>query len=139
MKIGSVAKQAGMTVETIRFYEKRGLIQPPSRNDSGYRIYSPDIIKQLLFITRAKELGFSLKEIKELFLLRVDPHTTCAEIKKQTENKIADIEKKIHDLELIKEALVKLATTCPGAGSLSKCPIIEAIDRKSEENEHASF
>ncbi len=66
MKIGAVAKQAGISVEAVRFYEKQGLINTPSRNDSGYRVYSPDIINQLLFVTRAKELGFSLKEIKEL-------------------------------------------------------------------------
>jgi MerR family mercuric resistance operon transcriptional regulator len=131
MKIGAVAKQVGISVEAIRFYEKQGLIEIPSRNESGYRVYPPDAVKQLLFINRAKELGFTLKEIKELLFLRFDPNATCAEIKKQTENKIADIEQKILDLEQIKVALVKLTNICPGSGSLGKCPIIEAMDNKT--------
>lgn len=130
MKIGSVAKQAGMSVETVRFYEKQGLIATPPRNESGYRIYSPNMVNQLLFVTRAKQLGFSLKEIKEILLLRNSPNITCAEIKNQTEKKIAAIKKKITDLRLIKDSLVKLSTTCPGVGSIDKCPIIKTIDSK---------
>lgn len=130
MKIGSVAKQVGITVEAIRFYEKHGLIDTPNRNESGYRVYHPDVVKQLLFISRAKELGFTLKEIKELLHLRFSPNSTCAGIKKQTENKIADIEQKISDLGEIKAALVKLTKICPGSGSLGKCPILKALDNK---------
>lgn len=131
MRIGAVAKQVGISVEAVRFYEKQGLIEIPTRNESNYRVYSPDVVKQLSFINRAKELGFTLKEIKELLFLRLDPNTTCAEIKKQTDNKIADIEQKILDLEQIKAALVKLTSICPGSGSLGKCPIIEAMDNKT--------
>lgn len=132
MKIGAVAKQAGISVEAVRFYEKQGLINTPSRNDSGYRVYSPDIINQLLFVTRAKELGFSLKEIKELLILRDSPGITCAEIKNQTENKIADIERKITDLKIIKSFLDKLVKSCPGKGTIKKCPILKTITSKNE-------
>ncbi len=128
MKIGQVAKQAGISVEAVRFYEKQGLIKSPARNESGYRIYSSDAIHQLSFVTRAKELGFSLKEIRELLLLRDSPNITCAEIKNQTEKKIADIEQKITDLKLIKDSLVALANSCPGVGTLDKCPILKRFD-----------
>ena len=89
MKIGAVARQAGITVEAVRFYEKKGLLEAPARNESGYRVYSRESLQQLLFITRSKELGFSLKEIKELLQLREAPGTTCTEIKAQAEKKLS--------------------------------------------------
>ncbi len=128
MTIGQVARQAGVGVETIRFYERAGLIEEPPRRDSGYRQYSADVVKRLLFIKRAKELGFSLKEIQELLTLRVDPETTCTDVKRQAEAKIADIEHKIADLMRMKEALVRVADACPGDGPLSACPILDALD-----------
>ncbi|HFQ81908.1 MAG TPA: MerR family transcriptional regulator [Desulfobacterales bacterium] len=133
MKIGEAAKKAGISVEAVRFYEKQGLIGIPTRNDSGYRVYSPDIMNQLLFVIRAKELGFSLKEIKELLLLRNSPNITCADIKLQAEKKIAAIESKIYDLELIKKSLIRLTNSCPGAGAIKLCPILSKIDNKEGE------
>src|SRR5262249_51950104 len=108
LSIGQVARQAGVGVETVRFYERQGLLQEPARKDSGYRQYPEDAVARLRFIRRAKELGFSLKEIKELLALRVDPSTTCAEVKKQAEAKIGDIEEKLRTLQRMKKALVKL-------------------------------
>ncbi|MCF6186827.1 MAG: heavy metal-responsive transcriptional regulator [Desulfobulbaceae bacterium] len=127
MKISKVAGQAGITVETVRFYEKKGLLPPPARNESGYRVYSPESLQQLLFITRSKNLGFSLKEIKELLHLRAAPDTTCTEIKEQAEKKFIEVEKKIQDLERIKAGLREITNACPGAGPLRSCPIIGAI------------
>src|SRR2546426_303226 len=112
LTIGQVARQAGIGVETVRFYEREGLLQEPARRESGYRQYSEDVVARLRFIRRAKELGFSLKEIKELLALRVDPSTTCREVKEQAEAKIAHIEGKIASLVRMNEALVKLATVC---------------------------
>jgi MerR family transcriptional regulator, copper efflux regulator len=128
LTIGQVAHQAGVGVETIRFYEREGLIDEPPRRDSGYRQYSPDVVTRILFIKRAKELGFSLKEIQELLLLRVDPESTCVDVKRQTEVKIADVERKIEDLLRMKQALVKVANLCSGDGPLSACPILDALD-----------
>ena len=130
MRIGKVAKQVGITVETIRFYEKRGLIEPPRRNESGYRDYPEDVVKLVSFIKRAKELGFSLKEIKNLMSLRFTPGTTCSEVKKQTIEKIADIDRKVDDLLKIKGALTELVSVCPGQGPLSHCTIMEALESK---------
>ena len=130
MRIGKVAKQVGITVETIRFYEKRGLIEPPRRNESGYRDYPEDVVQLVSFIKRAKELGFSLKEIKNLMSLRFTPGTTCSEVKKQTIEKIADIDRKVDDLLKIKGALTELVSVCPGQGPLNHCTIMEALESK---------
>lgn len=130
MTIGQVARQAGVGVETVRFYERQGLLNEPPRRESGYRQYEEDVVARLRFIKRAKELGFSLKEIKELLALRVDPTTTCREVKEQAEAKIADIEGKIASLLRMKKALVKLTAVCRGQGPTSECPILEALEKE---------
>ena len=132
MRIGKVAKQVGITVEAIRFYEKKGLIEPPGRNESGYRDYPEDAVQLVSFIKRAKELGFSLKEIKDLMSLRYTPGTTCSEVKEQTEVKIADIDRKVEDLLRIKKALTELVSVCPGQGPLNHCSIMEALESKNK-------
>ena len=133
LTIGQVARQAGVGVETVRFYERQGLLEEPSRRESGYRQYPEDVVSRLRFIRRAKELGFSLKEIKELLALRVDPSTTCREVKEQAEAKIGDIEEKIHSLQRMKKALVKLTAVCGGRGPTSECPILDALDKEGED------
>src|SRR5262245_14308151 len=96
MTIGQVARQGGVGVETVRFYERRGLLQEPSRKESGYRHYGDETVSRLRFIRRAKELGFSLKEIGELLTLRIDPDTDSGDVKRRAEAKIADIDARIH-------------------------------------------
>jgi MerR family mercuric resistance operon transcriptional regulator len=127
---GQLAKKAQVNVETIRYYERRGLIPEPLRSESGYRHYSQDSIARIQFIKRAKELGFSLKEVSELLSLRVDPNTNCADVKRMAEVKITDIKEKILALQRIKEALTKLRASCTGRGPAGKCPILEALDTK---------
>lgn len=130
LTIGQVARRAGFGIETIRFYERIELIDKPPRRPSGYREYPEIVILQLRFIKRAKELGFSLKEIKEQLSLRIDPATTCADIRERAEAKIADIEGKIQSLEGIKHVLTRLTASCGGMGPLSECPILEALERE---------
>jgi len=132
LTIGQVARRAGLGLETVRFYERQGLIKEPPRKESGYRQYEENVVARLRFIKRAKELGFSLKEIKELLALRVDPTTTCGEVRSKAEEKIADIEEKIQTLQRMKKALVKLTAACRGRGPTSDCPILEALDRQKE-------
>jgi MerR family mercuric resistance operon transcriptional regulator len=132
LTIGQVARCAGVGVETVRFYERQGLLEEPARRDSGYRQYPEDVVARLRFIRRAKELGFSLKEIKELLALRVDPDTTCAEIKQRAQAKIADVEEKIRALQRIKKALVRLTAVCRGRGPTNECPILDALDKEEE-------
>jgi MerR family mercuric resistance operon transcriptional regulator len=120
-------------LETVRFYERQGLLAQPTRQASGYRQYTEDVVVRLRFIRRAKELGFSLKEIGELISLRSDPTTTCAQVKERAQVKIAEIASKIHDLQRIKKALGKLMAACQGTGPISECPILDALDPRIEE------
>jgi len=124
MTIGKLAKRAGVGVETIRFYERKGLLPEPPRRYSGYREYPESAIDRVRFIRRAKELGFTLKEIGELLELRIRPGTTCRQISDQATAKIADIEEKIRSLEAMRSALEKLAADCPASGPTSECPIL---------------
>src|SRR5229473_978214 len=94
LSIGQVARKAGVGVETVRYYEREGLLEEPPRRASGYRQYSEQVVTRLHFIKRAQQLGFSLKEISELLLLRVDAQTSCDEVKQRTEAKIAEVERK---------------------------------------------
>lgn len=132
LTIGKVAKQSGLGVETIRFYERRGLLDPPPRNDSGYRQYPVETITKLHFIKRAKTLGFSLKEIGELFNLRQNHNATCGDVRLQAQAKIKNIEEKIHDLNKMKEALAELTCKCQGQGPIRDCPILSALDPQGE-------
>ena len=100
LTIGQLAKDAGVNIETIRYYERRGLIPEPPRRKSGYRQYGSDFVLRIQFIKRAQELGFSLNEIDELLALRVDSGTACSEVKHHAEAKIADIEGKIKTLQI---------------------------------------
>jgi len=133
LTIGEVAKRSGIGLETVRFYERKGLIEEPPRTDSGYRQYPKDVVGRIRFIKRAKELGFSLKEISELLSLRVDPDTKCADVRKQTELKLADVGEKIRALQRIKTALKKLVASCVGTGPAGDCPILEALDSQEKE------
>ena len=133
LTIGQLAKRSGIGLETVRFYERKGLIEEPPRTLSGYRQYPENVVARIRFIIRAKELGFSLKEISGLLSLRVSPNTTCADVRRQAELKIADVEEKIRSLEGIRIALVKLAASCTGRGPTNECPILEALDREEGE------
>ena len=133
LTIGQVAKRSGIGLETVRFYERKGLVEEPPRTDSGYRQYPEDVVARIRFIRRAKELGFKLSEISELLSLRVDPDTTCPDVRKQTELKITDVEERIRALQKIKTALKKLAASCVGTGPTSECPILEALDGQEKD------
>ena len=131
LTVGRLAREAGINLETVRFYERKGLLPKPPRSASGYRLYSPDTARQLKFIKRAQELGFSLREIRELLALRMSPLRDNAEIRRRTESKISDIESKIKTLESMKETLRKLAQSCAGCAPDSKCPILESLDSEN--------
>lgn len=127
LSIGQLAKAAEVGVETIRFYERQGLIAEPPRRRSGYRQYQPDVVARVRFIRRAKELGFTLREIGELLNLRVDPDKSCADVRSLARAKISDVEAKMNELARIKGALETLARACRGKGPTSECPILDAI------------
>lgn len=132
LKIGQVAQQAGVGVETVRFYERKGLIDEPPRRSSGYRAYPAEVVRRIHFIKRSQELGFSLNEIGELLALRVDPQSTCGDVKLQAEAKMADIEAKIRSLQRMKRTLKRLSDACgSGKEPSTGCPILDAIDKPS--------
>ena len=133
--IGQLARAAGVGVETVRFYEREGLLAAPPRRRSGYRQYPREAIARVRFIRRAKDLGFTLKEITELLELRIDPEKSCADVRALAKAKIADVEAKIEHLTRIKVALEALARACRGRGPTSDCPILDAI--VEAEAEHA--
>lgn len=133
LTIGKVAKQTGLGVETIRFYERKGLLEEPPRNDSGYRQYPPETIVKLRFIKQAKRLGFSLQEIGDLFALRQNQDATCGDVRVQAEEKIRNIEEKIKDLTRMKEALAGLTCQCSTNGPVSECPILTALEPSGKE------
>ena len=128
LTIGKVARSAGVGVETVRFYEREGLIEEPPRRESGYRQYPEATVSRIRFIRRAKELGFSLKEIKELLSLRASPRSRCADVRRRAEAKIADIEQKVQTLQRMKKALVELTAACRGRAPVTDCPILAALE-----------
>ena len=131
MKIGEVAKAAGIGIDAIRFYERQGLIEKPVRRPSGYRVYGPDVVLNLRFIKRAKELGFSLKQILELISLETDPQATAGDVQALAEKKLGDIEEKIRALQRMRRALGQVAEGCPGRGPTSECSILQSLSEPS--------
>jgi len=131
LTIGKVAGLSGVGVETVRFYEREGLLEAPPRSESGYRQYPPEAVGRIRFTKRAKALGFTLREIRELLRLRMAPDTACADIRRRAAAKVEDIEGRIRDLRRMKGALERLQCACKGAGPTSDCPILEYL--KTEE------
>jgi len=129
LKIGALAKQSGVSVETLRFYETQGLLSPKMRSDAGYRYYSEDDQQRLFFILHAKKVGFALQEIKRLLSLKTDSsHHTCEEVKQYTGVKISEVEAKIHDLQTMKQALDNLhQACCGGKESAEHCTILSNL------------
>ncbi|MEJ2060620.1 MAG: MerR family DNA-binding protein [Gammaproteobacteria bacterium] len=125
--IGELAKQGGVGIETVRYYERRGLIEPEARTESGYRLYRETSADRLRFIRRAQSLGFTLGEIADLLRISDSPDAGAADVKQLTEHKIADIEQRIGDLRRMRDALSELAACCPGEGSSEECPILNAL------------
>ncbi len=128
LTVGQVAKRAGVGVETIRFYERQGLLAEPQRRASGYRQYDEEAIAVLRFIRRAKELGFTLIEIKGLLALRLDGEATRSDVRTQAAAKVGGIEARIRDLQRMRDALSGLIAACHGDGAATGCPILEALN-----------
>jgi len=128
LRTGEVAAQAGVNIQTLRYYERRGLLKEPERRPSGYREYPADAVQLIRFIKRAQELGFTLTEIEDLLRLRGDQKSACAEVKSAAEEKIADIEGKIRHLRAMKRALGALVASCADERGARDCPLLEALD-----------
>lgn len=126
--IGKLAQRAGVNVETVRFYERKGLIQKP-QSSTGYRKYPNSDANKIKFIKKTQELGFTLKEAKDLLDLRVDKAAKCSTVKSKTDAKIKEVEEKINDLLKIKNTLLRLSESCSSRDvSVTECPIIESFE-----------
>lgn len=124
---GKVAQAAGVNVETLRYYERRGLLPEPPRKESGYRVYPPTAVERLQFIKGAQALGFTLEEIRDLLDLRVDETATRTEVRERAQEKVIDIENKIVALQAMRDALNHLIEQCHDDGPIADCPILEAM------------
>lgn len=123
--IGALAKRGGVGIDTVRYYERSGLLNPKTRLASGYRRYSAAEVARLRFIRRAQALGFTLNEIREL--LALSSRRDVARVKRAAQQKVSDVEQRIASLQRIREGLVSLIDACPGHGRAENCPILQAL------------
>lgn len=128
LRIGEVARRAGVNIQTLRYYERRGLLRKPPRTSSGYRQYPSEVVQLIRFVKRAQELGFTLKEIKELLRLRSDQRASCSEVRAAAAVKLRDIDNRIEALRRMRGALRILVVSCRHNTSVRECPILEALD-----------
>ena len=126
--IGDLAKRSGVNIDTILYYERRGLLAKPDRTPSGYRVFSADSVQVLRFIKRAQRLDFSLREIKELLVLRGNPDATCADVGERAEAKLAEIDTKLRALRKTRAQLQRLASACTKDATTQDCPVLKSLD-----------
>lgn len=130
MKRGELAKRTGSNIETIRYYEKAGLLPHPPRTEKGYRIYSDQHERTLRFIMRSRELGFSVEDVRELLSLVDGDHYTCEDVKAKTLVHLKTVRKRIADLKKLEKTLSQTVANCKG-GNTPNCPIIDALVKKA--------
>lgn len=133
MKIGEVARLAGVRAETVRYYEKRGIMSAPRRTDSNYRVYSAEAVRRVIFVKRAQTLGFTLIEICDLLSLNSAGDSARGKVRASAERKLRDIESKIEALSAMRSALSSLIADCACGGGTDECPILNAFSAESPE------
>jgi MerR family mercuric resistance operon transcriptional regulator len=127
LTVGKLAQAAGVGVETIRFYEKRGLVQQPVRRGSGYRVYNPDDVTRIRFIKNAQALGFTLKEIGDLIKLEQDTRSQCSDLQTRADEKVRLIDAKIAELSRMRSELMQLSSSCASDQPLSECRLMNCL------------
>lgn len=130
MTRGALAKRAGCNIETVRFYERIGLMPEPPRTEGGHRIYGQDHLKRLTFICRSRELGFSVDAVRSLLNLVDGGGDACAEVQALTLDHARDIRRRIADLRRMERVLMDMARRCD-TGEVPECPIVEALSQPS--------
>lgn len=130
LKIGRVAKEAGVNIQTVRYYERRGLLSPEAYRDSGYRLYSREAVRKIRFIKNAQELGFTLDEIARLLKLRVGRRAHCRTVRRQAEARVEIVQGKIAALRAMERVLKRLVRTCAKQGTTDSCPILESLEER---------
>lgn len=135
LTMSRLARLGGVNLETIRYYERQGLLAKPPRTAAGYRVFPSETARRLRFIKRTQKLGFSLREIRDLLSLRIRPGTGRAHILARARAKIADVDQKIRSLQAIKQTLRSLTDRCDGCGPVAACPILESLDHEDADAE----
>ena len=129
---GRLAREGGVTPETVRYYERRDLLGRPPRSEAGYRLYPRDSVRRIRFIKHAQRLGFTLEEIAELLALRVRHGEACGEVSRRARVKVAVVQQKLRELERLKRALERLVEACRRRAPTAECPILEALEEPME-------
>ena len=129
LKIGQLAKDVGVNIETIRYYERLNLLGPTSRLPSGYRLYNREAARRLRFIKNAQALGFTLHEVEELLDLRVSSKARCGDVQRRAETKLKHVEAKVRDLQALARSLRKLIRTCRAGRPTEHCPILQSLEK----------
>ena len=132
LQIGEIVRRTGLTADTLRFYEERGVLPPAGRSEGGFRLFAPDTPERLAFVGRAKALGFSLDDIVELLSLRSSDAQDSHQVLDKVQGKIREVDHRLAELGKLREALVNLASTCDGSHPLSSCPILESFGKTAE-------
>ena len=127
MKIGELMKRTGVPIDTIRYYENHGILPPAQRRESGYRDYDEQDVARIRFVRRAKHLGFTLREIRDLLALSRRPDEDMAAVRDAAAVKLADVELRIEELRRVRDGLRTLVDACPGHGDRQQCPILAAL------------
>ena len=128
IRTGDLAKLAEVNAQTLRYYERRGLLLKPKRTESGYRLYDEDAVRRIRFIKKAQDLGFTLAEISELLSLEVEEQTACEDIREKAQAKLTEIDGKVRDLTRIRKTLAKLIEACAARKSTEACPILDSLE-----------
>lgn len=131
LTIGKVARQAGVNIQTVRYYERQRLLMPDGHRESGYRLYTGEAVKKLRFIKNAQELGFTLKEIEGLLRLRVSQRARCGDVKRRAEAKLQNVRRKIGGLRALENVLLKLIRACRNRSTTDNCPILKSLEAKT--------
>ena len=127
MRTGEVASQAYVNIQTLRYYERRGLLPEPPRRASGYRVYGPDAVEIVRFIKRAQELGFSLDDIESLFELMAGGPDDCGQVRHLAVDRITQLDARIADLQAMRDSLDRLVATCHLPRAKRHCPLLRAL------------
>lgn len=128
LTVGKVARQAGVNLQTVLYYERRRLLVPDRRTDSGYRLYTPEAVRVIRFIKNAQDLGFTLEEIARLLRLRVGRGVRCGKVKSQAQSRLKLVQNKIVGLRAMESVLKRLIRTCSARGTTNRCPILESLE-----------
>jgi MerR family mercuric resistance operon transcriptional regulator len=131
LTVGALAAQTGVKIDTVRYYERNGLLPKASRTNSGYRIFTHISVERLKFIKQAQALGFTLNEVRQLLALRVTPGKTCKDVRERAEAKLADIQYKVDSLLAMKSALQQLVSACEAVGPASECSFLANLHERS--------